>query len=325
MSRENFVKLLELIENDSVFKNRGRKQFAIVLQLAVTIYRLGIFGNAASIVNIAREFGISDGGIVQDITKRVIKAILKLKNSFIWWPNSDERKQIANSLANKKLPGCVGFIDGTHVQLYEKPVDDPDDYINRKNQPTIQLQLTVDNNKLIRHFYVGFPGSAHDARVYDHCDLSKRPHLYFSGPEYIIGDAAYPLSTRLITPYRKHGSQISTEKKKFNTHISSVRAKVEHANGILKRRFASLNGLRLKINKRSGHQFACNWISTCCILYNFLLTDPWTEEDVAFDKLNNRQIPDLEATDDDSNMTDAELDFVPVDKRNALKEFILNA
>ena len=109
-----------------------------------------------------------------------------------------------------ELPFCVGFIDGSHIILFEKPESDPEDYVNRKNDVSIQLQVTIDHEKKIRHFYVGFPGSVHDARVFSHTALYVTPNHYFSPNEYLIGNAAYKLTKRLVTPYRKFRGIIET-------------------------------------------------------------------------------------------------------------------
>ena len=96
---------------------------------------------------------------------------------------------------------------------------------------------------------------------------------------------------------------------------------MEHAIGILKKRFSSLNGLRMRVNKIGGHRYACNWISACCVLYNYLLHDPWTEEDVEQDKQALRNVPNVVPDDDE---TDEDSDEVAIDKGNALKDFISN-
>jgi hypothetical protein len=55
---------------------------------------------------------------------------------------------------------------------------------------------------------------------------------------------------------------------------------VEHTIGILKGRFQSLQGLRIVVDKTSGHLKACNWIQACIVLHNILnKVDPWNGSD----------------------------------------------
>jgi len=46
--------------------------------------------------------------------------------------------------------------------------------------------------------------------------------------------------------------------------------KVENAFGMLKEIFGSLKELRVRVNKISGHKYACDWILACCVLYNII-------------------------------------------------------
>jgi hypothetical protein len=99
MSRNNFANLLGLIEKDPIFHTNTNKQHPVIVQLAVTLFRLGIFGNSASIQNVAKEFGISDGGAVSKMTERIITAILSLKDELVSWPTAEERVKISNQLS----------------------------------------------------------------------------------------------------------------------------------------------------------------------------------------------------------------------------------
>lgn len=88
--------ILELIKDDPAFHGpHSIKQFPIEIQLIIVLRRLGCFGEFSSKAKIANFFGIGDGGTISIITARVFKVILKLKNEFLFWPNKDERDQIA--------------------------------------------------------------------------------------------------------------------------------------------------------------------------------------------------------------------------------------
>jgi len=72
------------------------------------------------------------------------------------------------------LPGAVGFVDGTHINLEEKPyVNCPDDYYSRKQRYGLHLQIVCDYNLKIRHFKLGNTASVHDAKVFSQCVLGN--------------------------------------------------------------------------------------------------------------------------------------------------------
>ena len=51
----------------------------------------------------------------------------------------------------------IGVIDGSHVKI-DKPSNDPNSYLNRKKNFSIQLQVVCDNERQIRNLFVGFRG-----------------------------------------------------------------------------------------------------------------------------------------------------------------------
>jgi len=86
------------------------------------------------------------------------------------------------------------------------------------------------------------------------------------GKDYhIIGDAAYPLSINLITPYKNYGTLNATETT-FNNAFCKARVKIENTFGILKARFRQLIRLEmwsvLKMSK---------FIIACCVLHNLCI------------------------------------------------------
>jgi hypothetical protein len=59
-----FQVLLDLIEGHPVFSNNSNNpQAPVQTQLAVTLYRMGRYGNGASVLDIAHHAGISEGAV----------------------------------------------------------------------------------------------------------------------------------------------------------------------------------------------------------------------------------------------------------------------
>ncbi|KAJ6645256.1 Protein ANTAGONIST OF LIKE HETEROCHROMATIN PROTEIN 1 [Pseudolycoriella hygida] len=315
-SRQHFSIILDKIKDHPVFHGKNcEKQFSPFFQLAVVMYRLGSNGNAASIGKISGLFGIGDGGTIDRLTARVFESIIALESEYLKWPLEEERMRLIH-VTWDELPHCIGYTDGTEIILEEAPSKDSESYFSRTKKYSIKLQGTCDYTLKLRHILTGFPGSVHDARIFNSCDLAVSPEKYFSGEHWAAADCAYRLTRHVLTPFRRNNSSTmsSEQKKNFNKYFSSYRVRIEHCFGILKELLPSLKGLRLRIYNKKSHEFACKWIRVCCIIYNILL--PFIEMS-DFDYTIN------EEKNDDINFTVAETDKVGQAKRAALVEIIL--
>ena len=88
-----FQVIVELIKEHSIFHNSSNNpQAPVEQQLAVTLFRMGRFGNAASLEDIAQEAGCSEG-TVELYTNRCFEAILSLHDLFIHPLTKDEKEQ----------------------------------------------------------------------------------------------------------------------------------------------------------------------------------------------------------------------------------------
>lgn len=75
--------------------------------------------------------------------KRVVNALINLRNYYIKWPTEEEAMECATFLEEKKgFPGIIGMIDGTHIKI-EAPQENHESYINRKGYHSIQLQVVI--------------------------------------------------------------------------------------------------------------------------------------------------------------------------------------
>lgn len=115
----------------------------------------------------------------------------------------------------------------------------------------------------------------------------------------------------MLTPYRRPAADLS-ENTIFNRRVSAARVCIEHVNGMLKNRFASLRGLRHLIRNDDDIDKVNDWIEVCCVLHNFAvkMKDTWSYED------------DLDADeDDDASPQDAATGH---DLRDNIKSIILS-
>ncbi|KAF2901572.1 hypothetical protein ILUMI_04613 [Ignelater luminosus] len=135
------------------------------------------------------------------------------------------------------LPGMVGIIDGCHIEI-KQPVNNAVDFFNRKETHSIVLQAVCDDNCLLTDVFIGIPGRVHNARVFQQSPLYHQlvsfPPLILAG-QHLEADAAYPLMTNGLKPYRDNG-HLSQKQIKFNQTLSAQRSVLEKPFGLIKGR-----------------------------------------------------------------------------------------
>jgi hypothetical protein len=121
-----FNVILTLIEDHPIFVNHSNLgQTPVERQLAITLYRLGHCGNAASVEDIARTAGCSEGS-VENYTNRCFTAIEALHELFVRKltpaEKAVEKEWMDENLGFRGLwrEGCLMY-DGTIVVLFRKP------------------------------------------------------------------------------------------------------------------------------------------------------------------------------------------------------------
>ena len=138
--------LVNLISNHTVFQNQSHSQQTPVwIQLAITLYRLGHYGNAASVRNIAHNFGFSEGAI-EKFTQRCFTALESLHNGVVRRLTREEKE-----VEKQWIDAHVGFrglwregwvmYDGTIVVLHERPGFNGDAYFTRKSNYGLNVQV----------------------------------------------------------------------------------------------------------------------------------------------------------------------------------------
>lgn len=80
------------MKDHPVFHNNStQEQIPVDYQLAITLYRMGRFGNGASIEDIANIAGISEGGVLR-CTRHCFDAIDALHDIFVRPLSNDEKE-----------------------------------------------------------------------------------------------------------------------------------------------------------------------------------------------------------------------------------------
>ncbi len=246
---------------------RGRPPVSVEKQLLITMW---VLGNPETIRSVSDRFNVTKSSVFR-IVRRICHAIVNnLAAQFICWPSGERLKQVTEQFQRKKgLPHCIGAIDGTHIPI-KAPYDNPEQYVNRKKFHSVQLQGVCDADRFFTDVYCAYPGSVHDARVLRNSplyqDAERLESVVFPECTYIIGDAAYPLKTWLVTGFKNNG-KLTREQRQFNYFLSSTRMKIEHTFGLLKGRFRELK-VMMDIDKVEDIPLI---VTSACVLHNFCL------------------------------------------------------
>jgi len=145
-------------------------------------------------------------------------------------------------------------------------------YFHRKKRYSFNVQGVCDASRRFIFASAGFPGSVGDLVAFHSTTLSKTPHKYFHRPEeYLLADKIYHLTRRCLTPYKEtQASERRGGYKRFNWLHAHARVKIEHAFGVLKMRWRSLDAIPLRIRNEHEHSKALCWITAYIVLHNFL-------------------------------------------------------
>lgn len=201
---------------------------------------------------------------VHDIIERVSNFLVDLAPNIIRFPATKEecQKKAQPFLNICGIDGIVGCIDGTYVPIRTPVKTIRHTYVNRHDETALTLQDICDAKKRFIDCFIGTPSKMHDARVYD-ISFIKNKVSAMGDYYHIIGDAAYPISINLLTPYNGNLTPVQAN---FNQHFSSARVKIENAFGLLKCRFRQL----LRFDMWSVLSMS-KFIISCCVLHNLCI------------------------------------------------------
>ncbi len=181
--------------------------------------------------------------------RQVVHAIAQVSARHISFPTPAEEGTIMQAFSTiAGMPGCIGCIDGTLIPIRGPGGDDAELYRGRKGFFAYNVMAVCDASLLVTNLVVNWPGSAHDARIFNEsrlCETLQSGH--YRG--FLLGDGGYPCRSYLLTPY---ANPRAPHEEKFNQAHIKTRNCVERMFGILKRRFNILaTPLRTKLASRS--------------------------------------------------------------------------
>ena len=228
------------------------------------------------------------------MTRRVLTALASLESKFIVWPDAARRRVLsAVGEANYGFPGYCVNVDGTLLGLHRAPAFEmrPETYCHPRHRTYgFNTLLFADHFRYIVSYVFGWPGAAADSTIMASSRIANEPDAFIKvGEEFIFADLGFKRENYVITPYK--GEQAAPKHNQlFNKAQRVGRCRIEHVNGCLKARFASLCAMPIDVKCKEDVNYCHEWVKGCIVLHNMLVwlgdeydfVPPEEEEDAEF-------------------------------------------
>jgi len=247
-------------------------QPSLDLQLAVTLFRVGHYGNACSVYAVSDLFAVPVGGVIKS-TRRVVNALTGVAPQHISWQNTQRRAGLSMYAAEKfGFAGCIGATDGATFLLAYQLALHPWAYYDRKQRYSLNGLITCDWDCRITNCVLGCTGAAPDTYVQSTAAWHRRPNVYFTNGQYLLGDMGMLYSRHVIGPFKEPECAFA-EHRNYDHQLARLQVKSEHAIGILKGRWGSLKELRLTLATDRQFSFSMTWITACILIHNICVDE----------------------------------------------------
>ena len=242
--RADIMNLVDMVgDNVSVAERKGSLTPTLQVLIALRFFVCGSFQ-----LIVCDLFGVSKATISR--TKhRVAAAFARLVPRHVRFHpqrETEAMKVMFHAVAN--FPNVIGCVDCTHVKIAIPAVNEHE-YVNRKNDHTINIQLICDADASIMNCVVRWPGSVPDAHIMRESPVFT---MFETMPcplkGFILEDSGYMLR------------DANAEQQRYNDSHCATRCIIERCNGILKKRWHCLHtGLRYTYSFYSK-LFTVSWV-----------------------------------------------------------------
>ncbi|CAK1592126.1 unnamed protein product [Parnassius mnemosyne] len=213
------------------------------------------------LISVADFVGVSKstaGRIVRDTSLAI--AQLYDKYIYVHQRSADKFYRIAG------FPRVLGAIDGTHIRIQSPCHLTGEEYRNRKGYFSINVQGVCDADLKFINVVARWPGSTHDATIFNNSVLRAECDAGQFGNRWLLGDSAYPNRPYLLTPIL---NPVSEAEHRYNEAHIKTRNTIERAFGVWKRRFPVVAlTLRLSIPNMQAVIIATTVLHNICRNHN---------------------------------------------------------
>ncbi|XP_018367579.1 PREDICTED: putative nuclease HARBI1, partial [Trachymyrmex cornetzi] len=242
ISKNNFMTVLERIEDEIRHKSDRNNPIPPVIQLLVAIR---FYATGSYLITVADFCGISESS-AQRIVHRVSPIIAALNNEFIKLPMSAEQihQNQKEFFQIAKFINVIGCVDCTHIKVESCGGRENELYRNRKGFFSLNIQVVVNARLEIIDIVARWPGSTHDATIFDHSRIKNLFEAGTFGDGLLLADSGYPNLPYVMSPLHY---PITPPEHLYNEAQIRTRSIVERFFGIWKERFAVLSiGMRFQ-------------------------------------------------------------------------------
>lgn len=289
----------------------GNQNYLAPLKKKV-MFSIWILAKPESFLAAGDRFGLAKSTAYY-IFSEIVEILAGLLPDYVSWPDRRSCQETERIFRRRShgFPGVIGAIDGCHIPI-KAPKNNPIDFYNRNKVHSIILQGVCNHKALFIDVFIGMPGRMHDARVFRQSELFTRlnqgENILLPADMHLLGDAAYPLMTNLMTPFRDNG-HLTREQSNYNVRLSTIRSIIERAFGFLKGKWR-----RLKYLDISEPALGNTIISAACVLHNFLINE--NEIDLEHEAPIEEQCAEL------NNCHEPDAHGLAVDKRNRIVQIL---
>lgn len=135
------------------------------------------------------------------------------------------------------MPGVVGAIDCTHIQILRPSVENSEVFRCRKGFFSLNVQAVCGPDLRFHSVVTRWPGSVHDSRIFHNSMLCADLEAGLDPSYHLLGDSEYAIKTYLMTPV---SSSSDAHEEACSFSHAATRNTVERAFRVLKRRFSYL-------------------------------------------------------------------------------------
>ncbi|XP_066583898.1 putative nuclease HARBI1 [Prorops nasuta] len=281
LSKEMVNMLMGKIEHKLIVYNTERNNtIPPIIQLLVT---LRFMASGSFLISITDFCGISKSS-AQRIVHKISTTIAEMYDEYIKFP-TDPNDISKTEIENFKLPGfipVIGAIDGFHVKIQSYGGGDSELFRNRKGFFSLNVQAIVNCKLQFLDLVVRWPGSIHDATIFDNSQIKARFENGEFGNAILLGDSGYPCLPYLLTPLQNPESPGEVL---YNESLIRTRSMVERCFGVFGKMFPILTiGSRLRTPSKT-----MTLIIACGILHNISRStvEPEDINEVVYNRINS--------------------------------------
>ena len=206
--RESLFKITSKLEPDLDHQTRRNHALPAVQQVLIAL-RFFACGTFQSVVG--DVFNVHKSTVCR-VVHRVAHALCRRLDTYVKIPSHADGAVFAERFfATAGFPNISGVIDGTHVRI-QAPHRYEDQFVNRKNYHSINVQLICDPDCKITNVVAQWPGSTHDSRMLSESNIGRS---FEAGTQWgmLLGDSGYPCRSWLMTPFRSPANPAQVNQK----------------------------------------------------------------------------------------------------------------